>query len=89
MLVDGCGAARPASQRSSRVNRHVHPVRASRDDRLLAVAALAEVAGFIPDGNDEVPAAAFRTDEGRGAPSVAGPLHATLDRGRDPRDAAG
>jgi hypothetical protein len=36
-------------------------------DLPLAVAALAEVAKFIPAGGDEVPAEAFRTDEGREA----------------------
>jgi hypothetical protein len=39
----------------------------SRDDLLLAVAALGEVTRFIPDGDDEVPAVAFRTDDGRAA----------------------
>jgi hypothetical protein len=36
-------------------------------DLPLAVAALEEVAKFIPAGADEVPADAFRTDEGREA----------------------
>ena len=39
----------------------------TRDDLLLAVAAFGEVARFIPDGADDVPAGAFRTDEGRAA----------------------
>jgi hypothetical protein len=39
----------------------------ARDDLLLAVAAFEEVARFIPEGADEVPAEAFRTDEGRAA----------------------
>lgn len=38
---------------------------ASHGDLPLAVAALEEVAKFIPDGFDEVPEDAFRTDEGR------------------------
>jgi hypothetical protein len=36
-------------------------------DLPLAVAAFEEVAKFIPEGADEVPADAFRTDEGREA----------------------